>query len=168
MCSSCNRHKKDQKSNQQTNVKDQKTINLIFTDSTAWFLLHVKYNPSVCVWMCVCVCVCVYVCVNSKLPILTFFSIIHTWPLDFTKWPFKFQHRGPKWPSIFMAVRSTDEGLKDYSGGVAQLVKRQTGMLRTDSVPWCNKGFYSQCQLSVQTLHYLCVHIKDPVVHVRH
>ena len=50
----------------------------------------------------------------------------------------------------------------------------------TGLIPWCSKGFFFQSQLSVQTLlracHTqpcaitcidICVHIKDPVVHVR-
>ena len=51
----------------------------------------------------------------------------------------------------------------------------------TGPIPWCSKGFFSQSQLSVQTLsqcphspvcnrmhsHNICAHVKDPVVHVR-
>ena len=50
----------------------------------------------------------------------------------------------------------------------------------TGSIPWCGKEFFSQRQLSVQTLFCsvrtplcavacinICVHVKDPVVHVR-
>ena len=49
----------------------------------------------------------------------------------------------------------------------------------TGSIPWCGKEFFSQRQLSVQTLFCsvrtplcavacinICVHVKDPVVHV--
>ena len=47
------------------------------------------------------------------------------------------------------------------------------------SIPWCDTGFFSQSQLSVQTLDTLrtfpcaiaciniCAHVKDPVVQVR-
>ena len=46
------------------------------------------------------------------------------------------------------------------------------------SIPWCSKGFFSQSQLSVQTLLqclynpmcnciYICAHVNDPVVHIR-
>ena len=77
---------------------------------------------------------------------------------------------------------TSDESYSQYWGGdVAQLVGA-SGYHTTDagSIPQCSKGFFSQSQLSVHTLFRvsvypscaiacikICVHVKDPVIHVR-
>ena len=35
---------------------------------------------------------------------------------------------------------------------LAQLVEHRTGTIEAGLIPWCGKGFFSQSQLSVQTL----------------
>ena len=66
-------------------------------------------------------------------------------------------------------------------GWVVALLVRASDLhtANAGSIPCCGKGFFSQSQLSVQTLlrclytpvHiaciYVCGHVKDPVVHVR-
>ena len=69
---------------------------------------------------------------------------------------------------------------RSCSGWGCSLVGRASGRHAADagSIPRCGKGFFSQSQLSVQTLYdvrtppcaiaYLCIcaHVKDPIVHV--
>ena len=69
-----------------------------------------------------------------------------------------------------------------YRGGdVAPLVRASDRQAAdAGSIPWCCMGFFSQSQLSVQTLLHvsvhppcenacvnICAHVKDTVVHVR-
>ena len=67
-----------------------------------------------------------------------------------------------------------------WGWNVAQLVRASDRHAAgAGSIPRCGKGFFSQSQLSVQTLLrcsytlcaiaciYICAHVKDPVVHVR-
>ena len=64
------------------------------------------------------------------------------------------------------------------SGDVVQLVRASDRHAAdAGSIPWCGKGFFSQSQLSVQTLlhvsvhprlqshAHICAHVKDSVVH---
>ena len=66
-------------------------------------------------------------------------------------------------------------------GGEVALLVRGPDRQAADegSIPWCGKGFFSQSQLSVQTLLHvsihplcanacinICAHVQDPVVHV--
>ena len=57
------------------------------------------YIPSVCVWK--------GMFVNSKLHMFSFFSSIHTWPLDFTEWPLDLSTEGQSDLQVYNGVRNT-------------------------------------------------------------